>query len=234
LLLALGRDAEARAQFEAVLEVEPDRAVECELNFAAQRIKQDRLEEATSHLNTILTSEPNHAEARLTLAMVRFQRGEHAAGLEQLREIVRRHPEEIEARLRLARALSQVGDPAEALSTYREAQTKAPDNLDAANGLAWALATCPVDALRSGAEAVRLAETVCEKTKREQASYLDTLAAALAEVGRFPDALATADQAAKVAIAAQRFPLAVEIQERRRIYRSGRPYRDTAPRTSSN
>ncbi len=232
--LALGRDAEARAQCDAVLEVEPDRAAEFELKFATQRLKQGRLEEATSHLNKILTSEPAHAEARLTLAMIRFQQGEHAAGLEQLREIVRQHPDEIEARLRLARALSQVGDPAEALSTYREAHSKSPDNLDAANALAWTLATSPVDALRSGAEAVRLAETACEKTKREQPSYLDTLAAALAEVGRFPDALATADEAVKVAIAARQFPLAVEIQERRRIYRSGRPYRDPAPRASSN
>ena len=234
LLLSLGRDAEARAQFAAVLEVEPDRAAECEQAFATQRIKQGRFEEATSHLNTILTSEPANAEARLTLAMVRFQQGEHAAGLEQLREIVRQHPEEIDARLRLARALSQVGDPAEALSTYREAHSKSPDNLNAANALAWALATCPVDALRSGAEAVPLAQAVCEKTKRAQPSYLDTLAAALAEAGRFPDALATADQAAKVAIAARQFSLAVEIQERRRIYRSGRPYRDAAPRASGN
>lgn len=234
LLLALGRDAEARAQFAAVLEVEPDRAAESEREFATRCIKQGRYEEAASHLNTILTSEPANAEARLTLAMVRFQQGEHAAGLEQLREIVQQNPDDIEARLRLARALSQVGDPAEALSAYREACSKAPDNLNAANALAWVLATCPVDALRSGAEAVTLAQAVCEKTKREQPSYLDTLAAALAEVGRFPDALATADQAAKVAIAARQFPLAVEIQERRRIYRSGRPYRDAAPRASGN
>jgi tetratricopeptide (TPR) repeat protein/peroxiredoxin len=234
VLLALGRDAEARAQWAAVLEVEPDRAAEVELKFATQRIQQGRFEEAKSHLNAILSSEPANAEARLTLAMVCFQQGEHAAGLEQLREIVRQHPDDVEARLRLARALSQVGDPAEALSIYREAQSKAPDNLDAANTLAWALATCPVDALRSGAEAVRLAEAVCEKTKRAQPSYLDTLAAALAEVGRFPDAVATADQAAKVAIKARNFPLAVDIQERRRIYRSGRSYRDAAPRSGGN
>jgi hypothetical protein len=60
------------------------------------------------------------------------------------------------------------------------------------------------------------------------------LAAALAEVGRFPDAVATADQAAKVAIKARNFPLAVDIQERRRIYRSGRSYRDAAPRSGGN
>lgn len=234
LLLALGRDTEARAQFDAVLEIEPDRAAECELKFAARRIQQGRLVEATAHVKKILASEPDNAQARQTLAMIHFQQGDRAAGLEQLREIVRQHPEEIDGRLQLARALSQMGDLAAALSVCREAHDKLPDNLDAANNLAWSLATCPIEGLRSGAEAIRLAESVCQKTNRAQASYLDTLAAALAEEGFFPAALATADEAIKAAIAARQFPLAVNIQERRRLYRMGQSYRDAAPRPSGN
>ena len=229
LLLALDRDAEARAQFDAVLEIEPDRATECELHIANRRWQQGRLEEAAAHLKQVLSSDPDNSEARMTLAMVRFQQGDKSSGLEQLREIVQRHPNDPIPRMQLSRALTQLGDSAEALATLREALRLAPDNLDVANGLAWALATCPVDALRSGSDAVRLAEGVCAKSDNKQPSYVDTLAAAYAEAQRFSEATRTADKAAKLAIAAKQFHLAVEIQERRRLYRRARPYRLPTP-----
>ncbi|MGD9647187.1 MAG: tetratricopeptide repeat protein, partial [Pirellulales bacterium] len=224
LLLALGREAEARAQFDAVVEIEPDRATECELKYASRRWQQGRLEEATAHLNTILASEPDNAEARSTLAMIRFQQGEKDAGLEQLRELVRFHPDNPANRLQLAQVLSQLGDSAEALATYREARRVAPENLDVSNALAWELATCSNDSLRSGDDAVQLAEEVCAKSDPPQPSYLDTLAAAYAEAGRYAEAIKTADRAAKLAIAEKRFSLAVDIQERRRLYRQKRPF----------
>jgi hypothetical protein len=48
---------------------------------------------------------------------------------------------------------------------------------------------------RNGALAVRLAEQTCEATDYQRAEYLETLAAAYAEAGRFDDAVGAARKA---------------------------------------
>jgi hypothetical protein len=60
---------------------------------------------------------------------------------------------------------------------------------------AWQLATAPDGQTRNGALAVRLAEQTCEATDYQRAEYLDTLAAAYAEAGRFDDAVGAARKA---------------------------------------
>jgi hypothetical protein len=64
----------------------------------------------------------------------------------------------------------------------------------AQNSLAWLLATCPEDTVRDGPRAVVLAEQIVAAVPRD-AVYLNTLAAAYAEVGRFEDAAATQEEA---------------------------------------
>ena len=67
------------------------------------------------------------------------------------------------------------------------------------NDLSWLLATTADAGLRDGAEAVRLASRACELTRYQQTLYIGTLAAAYAEAGDFKRAIATAQQACKVA-----------------------------------
>jgi tetratricopeptide (TPR) repeat protein len=72
-----------------------------------------------------------------------------------------------------------------AIDDYRGALRLQPKQATAHNNLAWLLATCPVDALRSGQEAVDLATWACNATGWSNPSCLGTLAAACAEVGDF-------------------------------------------------
>jgi hypothetical protein len=55
--------------------------------------------------------------------------------------------------------------------------------------------------------------------------YLDTLAAAYAEAGRYPEAVRAADKALAIAIAAGQEGLARVIREHRELYRANRPLR---------
>lgn len=61
----------------------------------------------------------------------------------------------------------------------------------AMNGLAWALATNPDDHMRNGADAIKWAEAACRKDNWKTAEYVDTLAAAYAEVENWDQAVAT-------------------------------------------
>ena len=61
--------------------------------------------------------------------------------------------------------------------------------------LAWLLATYPDSNARDGAEAVRLAERACALTDRRIPALLATLAAAYAEAGDFPRAVAAGEEA---------------------------------------
>jgi tetratricopeptide (TPR) repeat protein len=114
------------------------------------------------------------------------------------------------------------GDFPKAISNYRRAIEFDPEFVRALNNLAWILATNPEPELRSGQEAVKLATKACEWTGYQDAGYLDTLAAALAETAQFDEAITRASQAVQQA-AADRKP---QIEARLELYRSGQPYRD--------
>jgi hypothetical protein len=94
-----------------------------------------------------------------------------------------------------------------------------------ANQTAWTLATHPEPKFRNGTEALWLARQVCEATGHQRAEFLDTLAAANAEAGRFDEAVATGRKA--LARAQEGCPnLVPGIQGRFRLYESRRPYRE--------
>ena len=99
-----------------------------------------------------------------------------------------------------------------------------PNNLTAISDLAWLLATCPKDDIRDGAQAVELAEKACKATGHKIAALMDTLAAAYAEAGRFPEAIDTATKALGLAEPKQK-SLAERIRRRLEQYKAGKPYR---------
>jgi tetratricopeptide (TPR) repeat protein len=98
-------------------------------------------------------------------------------------------------------ALSHVrnGEYAAAIGAYEEAIRMKPESTDLArsrarrwvqNNLAWLLATAPDSTVRDGVRALALAEQLVA-WRRDDAAYLDTFAAAYAELGRFDDAVRT-------------------------------------------
>jgi hypothetical protein len=102
------------------------------------------------------------------------------------------------------------------------------------NNLSWLLSTHPDERIRNGQEALRLASTAYNATRRRVPLSLDTLAAALAEAGRFEDAAKT--QAAAIAAAEQIGDPNLAEQFRNRPYAQGKPHREkpTSRPTTSN
>lgn len=96
----------------------------------------------------------------------------------------------------------------------------------AANELAWLLSTSPNSELRDGEEAVKIMEAaITQQTKTEQ--WVDTLAAAYAEMGDFDKAIHHQTEAISLAeekqldVATQK-----EFQERLESYNARQPWRD--------
>jgi GlpG protein len=91
-------------------------------------------------------------------------------------------------------ALLQTKDEkTEGLSWLRKSAEQG--NVPAMNLLAWELATATDDSLRNGTEALHWAQRACDLDGGKTGTYLDTLAAAYAELDRWDDAVATQRQA---------------------------------------
>lgn len=98
------------------------------------------------------------------------------------------------------------------------------------NNYAWALATIPRDDLRDGATAVRVAQEALAMLPAPDPGYRDTLAAALAEGGRFEEAVQVQAEVVSDLRKAGVSPQTIAGVERRlEAYRAGVGVRDPEP-----
>ncbi len=144
-------------------------------------------------------------------------------------------------------ASEKAGDIGEAVENYRLAVECLPAlhplNIPALQSLAWIYATHPSEQARNPLQAVRLArfaersarlqlerspdERIRKTARSTLPSLTDTLAAALAEAGRFEDAARTAMRAETMALEQGQLQSAVEMRSRLDLYLTGKPYRTT-------
>src|SRR5262245_14269007 len=78
---------------------------------------------------------------------------------------------------------------AKAAADYAKVLELNPESAGGHNNLAWLLSTAPDDKVRDGKRALESAKKACELTDHKNGGYLDTLAAAHAEVGQFEEAV---------------------------------------------
>lgn len=122
-------------------------------------------------------------------------------------------PETYQAHWMLGRLDAANDKPREAISHFRQALQQQEDDPTIAAELALVLSTANPEALRDGAEALRLARSACEYSEYTNISYLKSLAAAQAELGDLTDAVNTLEAAARFA------KLHRDVQQEREIHR---------------
>lgn len=123
--------------------------------------------------------------------------------------------------LRLVRLLLAQGDAGAASRWLEGVPAAAAANGEALNQYAWLRATSKSAAMRNGELALAQAQRALELERN--ASHLDCLAAAYAELGRFEEAVAVQRQA--LALAAES-PLAAEFNVRLSAYLRSEPWRE--------
>ena len=110
------------------------------------------------------------------------------------------------------------------LERLRRAHDAAPHDINAINDLAWGLATTPVEKLRNGREALKLAERAVKLTKSRDAATLDTLGVACAATGAYRRAADYESQALELARAMRQDELIGPLTMRRKLFQDGKPF----------
>jgi Flp pilus assembly protein TadD len=170
------------------------------------------------------------AQIHYLLGCALARKGHAEEAIPHYREALANQPDLAEAHYQLAVALLARDEVAEASRHFRAAVRLKPDWVEALNNCAWLLATQPDARFRDGEQAVALAAHAVALTRTNDAKLLDTLGGALAEVGRFPEAVDAARTATRLAQASGAAQLAQEIEAHRQSYERGQPVREPGTR----
>lgn len=111
----------------------------------------------------------------------------------------------------------------QAVEDCEKALTITPDNVWAANQLAWIFATCPDPGYRDGAKAESLARQL--SAVHPEVQFLDTLAAALAEAGKYTEAASIQEKIVAATSGVLNPGDLAPYEKRLSLYRAHTPYR---------
>jgi tetratricopeptide (TPR) repeat protein len=225
-LTDLGLKKEALTCCAKAVEISPTSPV-AQYNYGMALLQNGQRDEALAHLDAAGRLAPHNSEIQYNLGLFLLLHDRPDVAVGYFTAALADRPDFAEAHYRLAQALWQQHKAGEAIAHYREALQLKPDFAVALNELAWILATDSDARLRSSAEAVQLAQRACTMAQNQQAAFLTTLSAAEAEAGRFPEAIADVQSAAKLARAAGQNKIAARDAELLKLYQAGTPYRET-------
>jgi len=225
VLLKQSKWSDAATVLTESLKLDP-RSPDAYRNLGIARINQGERAEAIRLFAEAVRLQPDSSDIHFNLGLALLEDRQPERAAEQFAVCLRLNPNETRSHYRLAVALSQQHRVKDAIVHYQQALRLTHDFPDAMNELARLLACAPEAEVREGAEAVRLAEKACAMTNNQQADMVTTLAAAYAEVGRFDDAIATAQRARDLAASHGQNALAAKAGELLALCQSGQPLRE--------
>jgi len=227
-LLQRGLLDEAESHYREALRIQPGWP-DARLGWANLLATQGRLGEALVRYEEELRRSRKETRAGTRVAghygLALLRVGRFAEAHDQIeRALAVHHGGVAELHAGMAFASSQLGDSARAVRHGREALHLDPTLDSAANNLAWILATSPDPGVRNPEESIQIMGRLLSEADRPDPANLDTLAAAYAMAGRFPDAIDTAERAVTLARETQQPDKAERIAVRLEYYREGKPW----------
>ena len=226
---SMGKSDQARASFETAIAKDPtDPLFHYNLGFTL--IKLGQAEAAEASLRQALELRPDFLAAHNDLGSILSSSGRYDEAEKHLQTALTIRPGDQLALNSLATLRYRQGRKAEALYYYEEVLKSLPDMVPTLTNAARIMATSVDSSLRDGTRAVELAERAAALTQHQDASVLNTLAAAYGECGRFPEAVDAARRALAL-FEAQGQPSA-SIRATLQVLESGQPVR-VADRSSN-
>jgi tetratricopeptide (TPR) repeat protein len=223
----------AVVEFREVVRLAPN-YWQARVGLAASLLARGETREAIVQCREALDHDPTAVKASVILGEALATEGQPEEALAPLRRALDLQPDNAQAHFHLGLVLGELGRSRPAIDHLDEAVRLRPDDVAMLGQMAWLLATSPNASMRDGARAVELANRAVKLSGGQQPHPFDALAAALAEAGQFPAAIAAAEQAATLAEARGDEALVGAIQQRTRLYRQDLPYRQPTSSASGN
>jgi tetratricopeptide (TPR) repeat protein len=230
--LNVSKLAESRSSLQKALELDREDSLS-HFYLASVLARLEEWDSARAEFVETLKIDPENwnAQQGLCESLLRLKRFEESA--QECDDALSRLPKVEESRralllITLADAQRGKGDWSSAIVTLRRAVDVERETKMAANHLAWLLATSPIDEWRNGEEAVQLLEEFAAHPETPPA-YLDTLAAAYAETGKWEKAVSTIQRAIDRLRQEGGSALLGDFEKRLANYQRQEPYRDQTP-----
>ncbi|MGD0128264.1 MAG: tetratricopeptide repeat protein [Terriglobia bacterium] len=230
-LATKGQNDAAIAEWEEASKLDP-RDAKMNSNLGLALLRSGKIDDAIAHFQTALEANPDYGDAHNNLGVALLQKGRFDEAIPHFQKALDVDPENVQLHYNVATAFYLQGRIPEALAHWREWLRLQPNNVPALNFMARLLATSPEASMRSGTEAVRLAERAVQLSGGGDPAILDTLAASYAEVGRFSQAVQTAGQALALATQQDKQPLAETLRAKIALYEAKTPFHETRPGAS--
>ena len=199
--------------------------VRIRLELGRQHFLTGNLLNAEKEMTVAAKINPDDLALLMDLGLMRFRIGEFQKSHDAYSKVAQATPRNGMVLYHLANNEVRLGRLPAAIGNYRNALTRVPNLSQAANNLAWILASHPDDGLRSPEEALEITTRLCRETRNKSPLYLDTHSIALANMGKFEEAIVAAGQAIAL-IPAQNKPAIEGIRSRLALYNAGKPYRE--------
>jgi tetratricopeptide (TPR) repeat protein len=180
--------------------------------------------EAIAAFSHAVQGDPGFIEARFSLANALRRSGRVRESLPHYLEVIRASPSVSQASFGYAMGLVRLGRFQEARDRLERDVKTFPDQPGISHALARLLAAAPDDRVRDGARALRLMGEL-EKSQPRTLAMTETLAMALAEVGRFDEAARWQREALDAARSSGRADMAAHLADNLRLYEARRPCR---------
>jgi tetratricopeptide (TPR) repeat protein len=196
------------------------------LNLGAVLLQQGKTEEAARIFLAALKTRRDDADLLANLGVARMRQGRTDEAIGYYRRVLQLTPDDGMIHANLGSVLEAQGKLSEAAAEYRTALRLDYNSPQVANNLAWLLVTHEAPTARGAAQAVELASRACQATQQKNPAFLETLAAAYAEAGRFQEAISTSKNAIRLARDAGHESLAGELETSLAFFEKGLTVRE--------
>lgn len=224
-MLMIGQTKDASGFFQKTIELDP-KSDEAYFLWGVVLQIEKKLEEAEQMFLKALDLQPENANVLNNLGVALLEQKRFQEAIKYLNKALDIDPEHISARYNLGMSFWGMGRTRDAIEQYSYVLRLKPEWATAANSLAWILATDKNETNRNGREAVRWALIACAHDGRNKAEYLDTLAAAYAEAGRFEEAIRTAEECLTRARETGDLDHVHNVEKRLQLYKTGHAFHD--------
>lgn len=224
LMLARNREFDAAAdEARAVVESrEKSAGVLCQ--YALVLIECGRLSDAAARLDEAESLDSKLPDVHLLRGMMFARSGEVPRAFEAYDRAMERNPGNVLAYSTAAELARENRDWARQSRILRSGLEQNPNAHSMSAALAHLLATCPDEAIRNGADAVKLANQACAATAMSNHAYMDILGEAHAEAGEFEQAIAAARKAIALAKQDRASEMMIRYQVKLDLYEARKPF----------